>query len=490
MQIKSKQRVTDNGEVFTNEREVKAMCDLVNTEINNVESRFLEPTCGEGAFLTEILRRKLNTVNQKYGQVSQDCIKYSIVAIASLYGVDILQDNVEICRQKLYNIWHREYPDADKQICDTVILILNKNIICGDILVRKQSNEEQIKFIKWIFNDDNLLKPCEYELSKMVCENSDFRFDVVIGNPPYQIMDGGGKASATPIYNLFVEQAKELSPKFITMIIPSKWFSGGKGLEKFRTSMLNDDRIRVLVDYTDSKDCFSGVDVAGGVCYFLWDRDNRGKCKVTNIVNDRESVSERYLNEHKVFVRYSDSVSIINKVDMFKEPTMDNMVSARCPFGLPSNTTPEENGDLRLRCNKGFGKISSEKITKGEDVVDKWKVLTSHVSYDHAGRPGKDGKRRVISVIEVVPPMTVCTDTYLVVGSFDNKEYAENLKTYLSTKFVRFLIAQVALAQQISRGVFAFVPVQDFSLAWTDEKLYAKYALTKEEINFIESTIK
>lgn len=317
------------------------------------------------------------------------------------------------------------------------------------------------------------------------------QFDVIIGNPPYQLSDGGHGVSASPIYQKFVEQAKALEPRFLSMVMPSRWFGGGKGLAEFRATMLADNRVRHLVDFENAKDAFPGVDLAGGVCYFLWNRDERGLCEVTNIVGDTsESATERRLDEFSTFVRHSAAVPIIRKILHKNEPTMSAQVSSRKPFGLATNARPEATGDLVLRWEKGEGPFPRNKITVGSEIIDKWKVITSYVAYDHAGNPGKDGKRKVFSKIDVLPPREICTETYLVIGAYDSEIEAKNLITYMRTKFFRFLVAQFMYSHHLTRSAYDFVPVLDMKIAWTDEGLAERYQLTGEEREFIDSKIR
>ncbi len=317
------------------------------------------------------------------------------------------------------------------------------------------------------------------------------QFDVIIGNPPYQLKDAGHGTSAMPIYNKFVAQAMELEPRFLTMVIPSRWFGGGKGLKDFRASMLADDRIRKLVDYENAKDAFPGIDLAGGVCYFLWDKDSRGPCEVTNIAGDTPPVvSERRLDEFPTFVRHSAAVPIIRKVLSKKEPRMSETVSSRKPFGLPTTARPKKAGDLTLRWEKGEGPYPRSQVVVGVDLIDDWKVITSYVGYDHAGNPGKDGRRRVFSKIDLLPPGTICTETYLVVSAFKTKEEAENLIGYMKTRFFRFLVAQFMYSHHLTKSAYDFVPVLDMKKAWTDEELARRYKLTKDDVAFIESKIR
>lgn len=316
------------------------------------------------------------------------------------------------------------------------------------------------------------------------------QFDVIIGNPPYQLSDGGFGRSASPIYHNFVQQAKKLNPRFLTMIIPSRWFAGGKGLNDFRAEMLGDDRIRKLVDYEDASEVFPGVDIAGGICYFLWERDSRGPCEVTNVHNNETVVSLRLLNEFPTFIRHGQAVPIIRKVLAKGEKSMSEQVSSRKPFGLPTNARPMKRGDLILRWNNGEGPYARKDVMIGTEMIDKWKVITSKVSYDHGGQPDKNGMRKVLSIVDILPPKTICTETYIVAGVFENRVEAERLAQYLRTRFVRFLVAQLSFSQDITKDRFFFVPTLKMNTQWTDDKLYKRYDLTRDEVAFIESKIR
>jgi site-specific DNA-methyltransferase (adenine-specific) len=315
------------------------------------------------------------------------------------------------------------------------------------------------------------------------------KFDVIVGNPPYHLRDGGQKASAIPLYNKFVQQAIKLNPRYLTMIIPARWYSGGRGLEKFRTDMLNDQRIRKLIDFTDSNDCFPGVDIAGGICYFLWDRDYIGECEISNILNGQQYTSIRKLNYNNILIRYGNAISIIDKIFNKANCFFDTRVSSQKPFGLRTNIKPIDNGDITLRYNAGKGNFKRSLVPSKIEWIDKWKVIISYLTFEHAGRPNKDGKRKIFSSMEILPPQTVCSETYIIIDTFDNKTEAENLCSYLSTKLVRFLVAQTTSTQHLSKSNFVFVPIPDLCQHWTDDKLYAEYAITKDEIEIIESLI-
>lgn len=319
------------------------------------------------------------------------------------------------------------------------------------------------------------------------------KFDVVISNPPYQLSDGGGGAgkSASPIYQKFVQQAKKLNPRYITMITPSRWLNGGKGLDTYRQEMLKDKRLVTLVDYADSKDCFPGVDIPGGISYFLWERDSdKATCSIVNMnKGGTKTVMQRNLNEFPTFIRSNDAVAIVRKVQNFNEKSMADQVLSRKPFGLDSDTVFDKDGTVTLRSSKGIGKINLSRITQGKTILNKWKVIVSKVSFEHAGVPDKNGQMRVLSVVQKLPPNSACTESYLVVGAFDDEKQADNLISYLKTKFVRFLIMQMLASMNMSKSSYSYVPVQDFTKPWTDDELYAKYGITQDEQSYIESTI-
>lgn len=333
------------------------------------------------------------------------------------------------------------------------------------------------------------------------------QFDVVIGNPPYQLDDGGFGASAIPIYNKFVEQAKALEPRYLTMVIPSRWLFGGRGLDEFRKDMLTDKRVRRLVDHPDSRQVFPSVDVAGGICYFLWDRDNPGECSVTEFDHGQSSTeSIRPLLEKgaDVFIRSDRALSILRKVMALEtgsdslslpdEKRFEKQVSPQKPFGLRTffrgSKEKSSEQDVLVLQSRGRAWMARSQVTAGEDLIDKWKVFTSKSSSEHAGQFDKNGQRRVLSLSGVIPPGSVVTETYILLGAYDTESEAQNCFSYVVTRLFRFLIATRSSAQDLARSAYSFVPLQDFSEPWSDEKLHRKYGLSIDEIAYIERLIR
>jgi len=331
------------------------------------------------------------------------------------------------------------------------------------------------------------------------------KFDVIVGNPPYQLSDGGFGRSASPIYHQFVEHAKKLEPRYLSMVIPARWFAGGKGLNEFRESMLTDNRLRSIDDYLSASDVFPGIGLKGGVCYFLWDRDNQGPCRVTTHFKDWPiSTASRPLLETgvDVFIRFNEGLSILKKVvavesgqtqsvSLPESKRFDRLVSSSKPFGLRTffqGKTKKSPGDILVYENGGRGYIARSTISAGIHLIDCWKV------YVGAAAPGTGNKdtypHRIISTPFVGEPGSISSETYVCVGPLDSKTHAESVMSYLSCRLTRLLILLHKPTQHTTRKVYTFVPIQEWTRKWTDKELYAKYALTESEITFIEKIVR
>ena len=320
------------------------------------------------------------------------------------------------------------------------------------------------------------------------------KFNLIVGNPPYQLMDGGGTgSSAIPIYNRFVDLAKKISPNYISMIMPAKWYTGGKGLDDFRNDMLHDKRLSHIVDFDDSRDCFPTVDIAGGVCYFAWDKNYKGKCLFENYAKGRKVPLYRDLDDSENFIRNNRAVSIISKVREKTTDYLNSQVLSSKPFGIRSFVLGKEDqfeNSVRMLSSKGWRYIDLDKVTANRSIINKFKVMMSKTSAEHAGQSDSSGRKKVISRIGILKPGEICTESYLVIGSYDDEQEALNMVSYMKTCFVRFLLGSILLTQNIAKDKFSLIPLQDFTHSWSDADLYAKYGLTDEEIKFIESTIK
>lgn len=325
-------------------------------------------------------------------------------------------------------------------------------------------------------------------------DEENMKFDAIVGNPPYQVMDGGGTgSSAVPIYQKFVQLAKKLTPNYISMIMPAKWYTGGKGLDDFREEMLNDKRIAFLADFDDSRICFPTADIAGGVCYFRWASYHNTLCHFVSVRKDGRSERERKLNEGDVFIRDLGALDIIHKVQALHERNMSEQVFSRNPFGFTSNyegkTQPFANS-IKMFTSKGWVYASKDEITSNANVIGAWKTIMSKAGAEHAGQADNNGMKKVISRIDVLAPEEICSESYLLLGCYDTKEEAINLVSYMKTRLVRFLLSNLLLTQNIAKDKFQLIPLQDFKQTWTDNKLYQKYGITESEQQYIEALIK
>jgi hypothetical protein len=442
-----------NDEVFTPPEVANRMLDMLPEELwHDSSATFLDPACKSGVFLREIAKRLIEGLKEEIPDLQE---RIDHIFHKQLYGIAITELTSLLSRRSVYC---SKYPNSKYSITlfeDTSGNIRYKRILhrwqngkclfCGASESEYERGDElETHAYEWI----HTIKP--EEIFKM-------KFDVIIGNPPYQLSDGGNGVSASPIYQKFIEQAIKLKPKYLSMIVPSRYFAGGKGLDSFRERMLSDRRICKIVDFINAKDCFPQNSISGGVNYFLWNRDYEGDCEFTTILGNEQDTQMRKLDEFPTFVRYNSAIEIIHKVHTSSFVPLSNVVSSRNPFGIPTAARGDETpktGYIKLISSKGIGYIPLSDVIKGTELVSKYKVMVSRITYEHAGEPDKDGKLRVLSKIEVLQPQEVCTDSYLVIGSFETNIEAENLANYLRTKFARFLISQTLSAINLSKDKF------------------------------------
>jgi site-specific DNA-methyltransferase (adenine-specific) len=469
--------------------------------------KFLDPVAKSGVFLREITSRLTEGLK---GEIPDLQKRVDHILTKQVFGIGITHITSLIARRSVYcskhangdhsiakeftseygNVWFQrtEHAWAD-----------GRCTYCG-ASQKALDRGEKLETHAYSFIHTHDIKARVAEMF-----GGDMQFDVVIGNPPYQLSDDGFGTSAVPIYQHFVGQAKALEPRYLSMVIPARWFAGGKGLDQFRASMLGDDRLRSIDDYLSASDVFPGVGLKGGVCYFLWDRDDPGLCRVTtHYKGEPPSIKSRQLLEPDVdvFIRFNEGLSILQKVvalergetrslSLPEKVRFDTLVSSSKPFGLRTFFQGKKSkslGDVLVYQNGGEGFIDRASITTGTHLIDKWKVFVG------AAAPGTGNKdtypHRILSTPFVGEPGTISSETYLCIGPFESRNEAESALSYLSCRLTRLLILLHKPSQHTTRKVYTFVPTQEWTRQWTDAALYRKYGITDGEISFIEQIVR
>lgn len=488
-----------NDEVKTPPAVAVRMLDLLPPELfTSPTTTFLDPFTKSGVFLREIVKR-LDRGLEKLIPDRRERIDH--ILQKQVFGIATTELSAHLSRRTLYcskdassqySVSRFATPDGNLRYRPLrhTWSTAGKCIYCGASQGVYDRGDQAEQYAYEFIHTDN-----PKNLFNM-------KFDVIIGNPPYQMNVGVEKENyAIAIYHKFVQQAKKLNPRYLVMIIPARWYAGGRGLDEFRDEMLHDRSLRILQDYPDASEVFPGVQIKAGVCYFLWDRDNQGDCKITNnMKGEKFGPTQRPLLEKgaDTFIRYNQMISTYYKIrdQKLKDNNFSCLVSPQTPFGIITSEKGHQNKvldtDLKMYISGnekehkgGTSYIEIGKVTKGHNLINCHKVLIGK-----AGSGSDSFPHSILSTPFYAEPGSVCNQTYLVIGPFDSKKECENVISYIKTKFFRFLVLLRKNSQDAMRGVYQFVPLQDFSHPWTDEMLYEKYGLDPKEIEFIEGMIR
>jgi Eco57I restriction-modification methylase len=473
----------------------------------NKAVRFLDPFTKSGVFLREITSRLTEGLAQQMPDLQE---RVNHILREQVFGIGITRLTSLLARRSVYcskyangahsiakgfdsdagNIWFERTEHT---------WVNGKCTFCGASQATLDRGEALETHAYAFIHTDNI----KTRMTELFGEN--MQFDVIVGNPPYQLNTDGFGMQARPIYQQFVQQAKTLDPRYLCMVIPARWFAGGMGLDVFREEMLNDSRLRSIDDYLSAADVFPGVGLKGGVCYFLWNRDHPGLCDVSTHFKDWPvSTATRPLIEAgaDIFIRFNEGLSILKKVmaaetggcttlELPEPKKFMRLVSSIGVFGLESTfkgKVKRAGDDLKVYRNGGVGYIARSEIQKERSVFDKWKVFIGRAA------PGTGNRdtypHRIISTPFIGEPGSISSWTYMHIGALDSKEEAESLLSYLSCRLTRFLILLHKPSQDTTRKVYTFVPTQEWTKRWTDEDLYTKYGITASEIEFIEKVVR
>ena len=481
-----------SDEVFTPPKVVNEMLDMLPQDLfENPKTRFLDPFTKSGVFLREIVKRLdkglVRAIPDKEDRLDhifqRQVFGIACTQLTALFSRRSLycNKNVQDKRSTARGLFSTEAGNIGYHRCHHT-WVNGSCKVCG-ASKKALSESKDVENYAYPFLHDEVFMKQAQELG----------FDVIIGNPPYQMRDGGNGTSAKPIYHQFVTQAMRINPRYLSMIIPARWYAGGKGLDEFRNKMLTDGRIRVLVDYENSSDAFSGVDIAGGVCYFLWDRDHKGLCNVSTYFENGNMVETRKLDEYEIFVRHNKAVDIIRHVASANrgKPFLDERVSSRKPFSLPTNYVPSGKG---IPC--WFIQRIGLSYAKRGDVVDnfnclnKWKIIVPKAPIAGQTDFSKPIALYYESNTRLAKPGECCTESWIVAGAFNTQKEALSFKSYLYTKIVRFLILQTVVSQDVTRKNFKFVPdLGKYEGEFNDAMLRKMWNISDDEWDFIDSKI-